>query len=135
MSIIKLIQFTSHGDHRGELISLEQHNNIPFEVKRVYYLFNTSEREARGFHAHITLKQVAVCVSGSCRVVLDDGKKKEDVVLDSPFKGLYIDSMIWREMYDFSPDCVLMVIASELYDEEDYIRDYDHFLKQTRFQS
>jgi len=100
---------------------------VPFEIKRVYYIYDTQAGVARGFHAHKALKQVAVCVSGSCRFLLDDGANKEEVVLNSPTQGLLIEHMVWREMYDFSEDCVLMVLASEHYDEADYIRDYDAF--------
>lgn len=125
---IKLIPLQAHGDDRGSLIALEEGINIPFPVKRVYYLFNTKEGVRRGYHAHKTLKQVAIVVRGSCRFVLDDGKEKVEVLLDNPAKGLLIESFMWREMYDFSDDCVLMVLADQLYDESDYIRDYDDFI-------
>lgn len=128
--MLNLIEFKSLGDDRGSLISLESNQNIPFEIKRVYYIFGTKQGVARGFHAHKNLQQVAVCVKGSCWFVIDDGKKKEEVILNNPNQGLYIDSMKWREMYDFSEDCVLMVLASEYYDEADYIRDYDVFLSE-----
>lgn len=121
--------FEEHGDDRGTLISLEENKNIPFEIKRCYYMYDTRKGVRRGFHAHKKLKQMLVCVSGECKILLDDGQDKEVVVLDSPNKGLYIESNIWREMFDFSPDAVLMVLASELYDESDYIRDYDAFIK------
>ncbi|MCU8069526.1 sugar 3,4-ketoisomerase [Shewanella sp. SM32] len=125
---IKLIPLQAHGDDRGSLIALEEGINIPFPVKRVYYLFNTKEGVRRGYHAHKTLKQVAIVVRGSCRFVLDDGKEKVEVLLDNPAKGLLIESFMWREMYDFSDDCVLMVLADQLYEESDYIRDYDDFI-------
>lgn len=128
MSLIKTIDFTPLGDDRGSLVALEGSRNIPFDIKRVYYIFGTKEGVARGFHAHKGLKQVAVCVSGHCRFFLDDGRRKEEVILDSPTKGLLIEDMIWREMHDFSPDCVLMVLADQHYDESDYIRDYQEFL-------
>lgn len=125
---IKLIPLQTHGDDRGSLIALEEGINIPFPVKRVYYLFNTKEGVRRGYHAHKTLKQVAIVVRGSCRFVLDDGKEKVEVLVDNPAKGLLIESFMWREMYDFSDDCVLMVLADQLYEESDYIRDYDDFI-------
>lgn len=124
---IQLLQLQSHGDDRGCLISLEQENNIPFDIKRIYYMFNTGHGVRRGFHAHKTLKQVAIAVRGSCIFHLDDGEEKMNVRLDDPSIGLLIDSFIWREMYDFSEDCVLMVLADQLYDEADYIRDYREF--------
>ena len=127
MMKVKIIDFNVMGDERGSLISLEQNKNIPFEIKRVYYIFGNKENIRRGFHAHKKLKQVAICLSGSCRFLLDDGDYKSEVLLDNPSKGLLIEDMTWREMFDFSEDCVLVVIASELYDESDYIRDYDEF--------
>ncbi len=127
---IKFIQFQSHGDKRGSLVSLEQNKNIPFDIKRVYYLFDTKGGVRRGFHAHKKLKQLAVVLKGSCRFLLDDGKEKIELLLDNPAQGLYIESFIWREMFDFSEDCVLMVLADSLYDECDYIRDYDEFKKE-----
>lgn len=132
MSLIKTIEFDLLGDDRGSLISLEENENIPFNIKRVYYIFGTEQGVARGFHAHKNLQQVAICVKGSCRFILDNGTNRESVVLDSPSVGLYIDNNKWREMHDFSEDCVLMVLASNYYDEEDYIRDYDDFLRVVR---
>lgn len=128
MSLIKTISFKSLGDDRGSLVALEENNNVPFEIKRLYYIFNTKQGVARGFHAHKQLKQLAVCVSGSCRIILDNGKQKEEIVLDNPEIGLIIEDLTWREMHDFSADCVLLVLANDFYDEADYIRDYDEFL-------
>ena len=128
---IKLIPLQAHGD-RGSLIALEEGKNIPFSVKRVYYLFSTKEGVRRGFHAHKTLKQVAIAVRGSCKFVLDDGKERVEVLLDNPAQGLLIESFMWREMYDFSDDCVLMVLADQLYDELDYIRNYGEFLMMSK---
>lgn len=128
---IKLIQFQSHGDERGSLVSLEQNKNIPFDIKRVYYLFDTQDKVRRGFHAHKRLKQLAVVLKGSCRFLLDDGAEKIELLLDNPAQGLFIESFVWREMFDFSDDCVLMVLADSVYDESDYIRDYDIFRKFT----
>jgi dTDP-4-dehydrorhamnose 3,5-epimerase-like enzyme len=127
MSLIKIVNFPSLGDERGSLVALESHKTIPFDVKRVYYIFGTQAGVSRGFHAHRTLQQVAVCVKGKCRMVLDDGQRREEVWLDLPTKGLQIGDLVWREMHDFSPDCVLLVLASEHYNENDYIRSYDDF--------
>lgn len=129
MSLVHWIDLPVLGDDRGSLVAIEASDTIPFEVQRVYYIFNTKSGVARGFHAHHQLQQLAVCVSGKCRMVLDDGQTKEEAWLDSPNKGLLIGDMIWREMHDFSDDCVLLVLASEHYDESDYIRDYNEFLK------
>lgn len=125
----QIIDFKIMGDNRGSLIALEENHNVPFDVKRVYYIFGTKENVRRGFHAHKNLKQLAICVNGSCTFLLDDGKLKEHIALTSPTQGLLIEGLIWREMYDFSKDCVLMVLADNYYDESDYIRDYELFLK------
>ena len=129
MSLIKTINFQPLGDERGSLVALEGNKSVPFDIKRVYYIFGTKEGVSRGFHAHLNLKQVAVCVTGSCRFVLDNGKSREEIILDSAATGLVIEDLTWREMHDFSQDCVLLVLASEYYDEADYIRDYQKFLK------
>lgn len=126
---VREVEFSSLGDRRGSLVALEQKANIPFEIKRVYYIFANEEGISRGFHAHKSLKQVAVCVSGQCKMLLDNGVEKKEVLLDHPTKGVIIEGLIWREMHDFSSDCVLLVIASELFDENDYIRNYDEFLE------
>ncbi|MDR8015712.1 sugar 3,4-ketoisomerase [Ectopseudomonas guguanensis] len=128
-NLVKLIDFPPLGDDRGSLVALEANKTVPFDIKRVYYIFGTKPGVARGFHAHKALKQVAVCVTGSCRMLLDNGQNKEEILLDSPTKGLLIEGLVWREMYEFTPDCVLLVLASEHYDEADYIRDYEDFLK------
>ena len=125
----EIYNFGIKGDERGSLIAIEQGHNAPFEIKRVYYIFDTKEGVERGFHAHINLKQICIAVKGSCTFVLDDGRKREEIKLDNPNQGLFIEGLIWREMKNFTPDCVLVVLASEHYDESDYIRDYDKFLK------
>ena len=126
-----LVDFSVIGDKRGSLVSLEALKNIPFEIKRVYYIFNASSDLPRGFHAHKELQQVLICTSGSCKVILDDGQKKDEYLLNKSSQGLVVDKMKWREMHDFSDDCVLMVLASDYYNEEDYIRDYGEFLKRS----
>lgn len=118
-----------HGDARGQLVALEEKKEIPFDIRRVYYIYDTLAGVHRGFHAHKSLKQLLICVHGSCKVLLDNGQEKEVVILDKPYEGIFIQNNIWREMYDFSPDAVLLVLASEIYDESDYIRDYDRFLQ------
>lgn len=129
---IKRIQFQQHGDDRGQLVALEGQKEIPFNIKRVYYMYDTGQGVRRGYHAHKRLEQVLVCVHGSCLIHMDDGCSTEEVLLDKPYEGLYIANNIWREMYDFSQDAVLMVLASELYDEQDYIRDYQKFMTYIR---
>lgn len=128
----QIINFQCHGDDRGMLVALEERKEIPFPVKRVYYVYDTEHGVHRGYHAHRKLQQILVCVHGECKIHLDDGFETEEILLDEPIKGLYLDNNIWREMYDFSPDAVLVVLASEIYDESDYIRDYQEFVKQVR---
>lgn len=127
--MIKIVNFPPLGDHRGSMVAVEAGINVPFDIKRAYYIFNTQKDVARGFHAHKALKQVAICVAGRCKMLLDDGTEKAEVWLDSPTKGLLIESFIWREIYDFSPDCVLLVLANLHYEESDYIRDYGDFIE------
>lgn len=128
MQVIKYM-FQPHGDERGQLVALEEFKDIPFQIKRVYYMYDTVAEVVRGHHAHKTLEQILICIHGSCKIKLDNGKETKVVPLEKPYEGLYVANYMWREMYDFSSDAVLMVLASELYDESDYIRDYDEFLK------
>ena len=130
--LVQWIEFPPLGDDRGSLVALEGNKTVPFDIKRVYYIFSTQPGVARGFHAHKALKQVAVCVTGKCRMLLTNGTEKADIWLNSPTRGIVIDEMVWSEMYDFSPDCVLLVLASEHYDESDYIRDYETFQELVR---
>ncbi|MBC3434978.1 FdtA/QdtA family cupin domain-containing protein [Pseudomonas sp. BW16M2] len=129
MSLISFMNVQVLGDERGRLNVLEACKNIPFDIRRVYYLTATQMGVSRGFHAHKALEQVAVCVSGGCRMLMNDGSQVEEVVLDSPDKALFIGKMMWHEMHDFTEDCVLLVLASDFYDEQDYIRNYDEFLR------
>lgn len=124
---VKIINFEIKGDERGSLIALEQNRNIPFEIKRAYYIFNTKGDVRRGLHAHKDLQQVLIALCGSCKILLDDGREFVEFELNSPDKGLFIDKLIWREIYNFSEDCVLLVLANEYYKEEDYIRNYEEF--------
>lgn len=128
MSLLRFISFPLIGDQSGSLVALEAERNVPFIIKRIYYIFSVQAGVARGFHAHRNLKQVVICLSGRCRIVLDNGSQRQETWLDSPTKGLVIDDLVWREMHDFSEDCVLLVLASEYYDEADYIRNYDEFI-------
>ena len=127
---IERIQLQSHGDHRGMLIALEPERNVPFPIRRVYYLFATKRDVHRGCHAHRHLNQLAIPVCGSVTILLDDGRGPVEVVLNDPSQGLLLGRMVWRELYDFSEDCVLMVLADQPYDPDDYITDYDAFLRE-----
>ncbi len=129
MAKVTEIKFNQHGDDRGQLIALESMSGrVPFEVKRVYYIFDTTPGTVRGKHAHKVLKQVLICVSGACTIEceLPDGSKVQHR-LDWPDRGLLIEGLVWREMKEFSKDAVLLVLASEHYDEADYIRNYNVF--------
>ena len=130
-TLIKWYNFGEKGDERGLLSVIEARKDIPFSVDRIYYIYQTKEGVSRGFHAHKKLRQVLLAISGSCDVKLDDGKNIETVTLSSKQKGLAVEPLIWHEMSNFSPDCVLLCLASEHYDESDYIRDYTTFKKLT----
>ncbi len=129
MRNIKKITFEIKGDNRGSLVALEQFKEIPFDIKRVYYIFDTKHDIARGSHAHKNLEQVLICVNGSCKIKLDDGNIQQIIELNYPDQGLYIGNDIWREMFDFSQGCVLLVVANDSYDEKEYIKDYNEFIK------
>ena len=131
MEVIKYT-FPPHGDDRGQLVAIEAMKDLPFEVKRVYYIYDTLPGVRRGFHAHLNLQQILLCVNGSCKIHLDNGTDTAEVTLDKPNEGLYISNDMWREMYDFTPGTVLLVLASQYYDEADYIRNYDDFIKMVR---
>ena len=130
--IVTTKEFNVLGDYRGQLVALEENRNIPFDLKRVFYIFGTQEGVSRGNHSHYKTKQFLVAVNGSCKVTLDDGYNKETFNLNKPNLGLFQDALIWGTMHDFSSDCVLMVLADEYYDESDYIRDYNKFLKEVK---
>lgn len=125
-------EFQPHGDERGQLVAIEEGKDIPFRIMRVYYIFGTTKGITRGKHAHRTLEQILICIHGSCKVLLDNGYERKIVLLEKPYEGLYIANCTWREMFDFSDDCVLLVLASKHYDEADYIRDYEEFLQEAR---
>ena len=128
MQIIKYT-FDKHRDSLGELVAIENCKDIPFSIQRVYYMYDMESDVVRGRHAHRTLKQILICVHGSCKVKLDDGRESETVFLDKPSVGIYIPNTMWREITGFSKDAVLLVLASEPYVEADYIRDYNEFLR------
>jgi dTDP-4-dehydrorhamnose 3,5-epimerase-like enzyme len=135
MSVFRWVELTKIEDCRGSLVPVTAPKDTSFEIKRVYYLYGTPSGVARGFHAHRKLKQILVVVAGSCRVTLDDGHKRIEVQLNDPSKGILIEGMIWRILDQFSENCVLLVLASEPYDESDYIRDYDQFINAVEVQT
>lgn len=125
----QLIDLKSFGDERGKLISFQENINCPFDVKRIFYIFDTKGEVARGCHANRNSEFLFVLISGSCKIKVDDGQEVVDITLKEPNKALYIDKMIWKEMYDFSYNAILLVLTNTRYDENEYIRDYKEFCK------
>jgi dTDP-4-dehydrorhamnose 3,5-epimerase-like enzyme len=123
----KLIYFPKITDIRGNLSFIEENNQIPFQIKRVYYLYDVPSGATRGGHAHKALQQIIIALSGSFDVVLDDGVTKRQIFLNRPHYGLYIPPGVWRELENFSSNSVALSLVSQLYDESDYIRDYEVF--------
>ena len=127
----KPISFKTFGGPYGNLNAIEGNSDVPFEIRRVYYITDVPKGVTRGFHSHRHLEQVLICLHGSVRIRLKNPLEGETVVtLSDPADGLYIGHMIWREMFDFSPGTVLMVLASEHYTEADYIRDEQQYLRE-----
>lgn len=129
MNLTKFFSFPNIGDNRGLLVSIDSSSGLPFEMKRIYFIHGTKQNTSRGQHAHKKLHQVAFCISGSCVMILDDGKNQEEVILNSPNEGINIPPLLWHEMINFTSDCILLVLADDYYDENDYIRDYKEFQK------
>lgn len=134
MEKYKVLSFPEHGDERGQLIVVEGGMNIPFEIKRVFYMCDSDDTVVRGQHANRKTEFVIINVKGTAKVKVDTGDKQEIINLDKPQIGVYLSSMVWKDMYDFSPDSVLLVLASEHYDATEYIRDYETFCKEVREQ-
>lgn len=129
VDLCKIIELPKIVDYRGNLTFIEQNQHVPFDIKRVYYLYDVPAGADRGGHAHKALQQFIIPLSGSFDIHLDDGKGKKSFHLNRPFQSLYIPKMIWREINNFSSGSVCLVLASEHYDEDDYYRDYNEFLK------
>lgn len=127
--MVEFIEFETHADERGSLVALESSKNVPFDIKRVYYLFQNNQNSTRAQHAHKELKQVYIVMSGSCKIRLSNGEKEEVITLDKPNVGILFKPLIWREIFEFSEDCVLTVLADDFYKEEDYINSYEEFLE------
>lgn len=125
-----ILNFKVYGDERGHLISFQKDMNCPFEIKRAFYIFDTKPGVARGQHANRNSEFLLVPINGSCKVKITDGKTTEIVELNTPHQALYLDKMLWKEMYDFSYNAILLVLTNTNYDENEYIRDYDTFLKE-----
>lgn len=126
---IGMIKLRCISDKYGNLVPIEERIDVPFEIKRIYYIYGVDGKQRRGFHSHKKLHQVLICLNGSVKIQVQNGEEKDIVELNDPSKGLYIGPLVWREMYDFSENAVLLVLASEHYDENDYIRNYDKYLE------
>lgn len=127
---IKIMEFPDFGDERGNLVVVESGVDIPFEVKRAFYIYGSDSEVIRGRHANRKSEFVMINVSGKSKVKADNGHEQQIIELDRPRMGLYLSTMIWKDMYDFSVDSVLLVLASEHYDAEEYIRDYDEYIRE-----
>ena len=127
----KLIEFVDLGDERGNLVVIEGEGmDIPFDIKRVFYIYGSDTTVVRGQHANRETEFLLVNVSGTSKVRVDNGKESVVIELNKPRMGLYLSSMLWKDMYDFSEDSVLLVLASRHYDGQEYIRDYDEYIKE-----
>lgn len=133
MNKLKMLEFIQKGDERGHLVIVEGNSDIPFEIKRVFYIYGSDKDVIRGQHANKKTEFVLVNVAGTSKVKVKDGEGNEAIFcLNRPHTGIYLPTMVWKEMYDFSEDSVLLVLASEHYDAKEYIRDYDEFVKAIR---
>lgn len=118
---------TNYNETKGCLTFLESENDLPFPFKRIYYVYGVPQNETRGYHAHKCLRQMLICLTGECEIMLDNGKEKHKTLLNNPSEGLMIEPGIWHTMQFLEKQTILMVVASEHYNENDYIRDYDDF--------
>ena len=126
---MKIFEQRVFGDERGKLISLEENLDVPFSIKRTFFIYDVPQDQTRGEHAHIKTKQYISALNGSCKITLDSGRELRTYSLSSPILGLFQDTLVWGKMFDFSSDCILLILASETYDPEDYIVNYDKFLE------
>lgn len=127
---VKLIEFSEKGDDRGHLVIVEGNEDIPFDIKRIFYIYGSDQNIIRGQHANRKTEFVLINVNGTSKVKVTNGKDVKVFNLDHPHTGIYLPKMIWKDMYDFSEDSVLLVLASEHYEAEEYIRDYDEYVKE-----
>lgn len=130
----RLIEFPQNGDARGHLVVVEGNQDIPFDIKRVFYIYGSDDSVIRGRHANYNTQFVLINVAGTSKVKVDDGKNQKIFNLDRPHIGIYLPKLVWKDMYDFSKDSVLLCLASEHYDANEYIRDYEEYLKIVRNQ-
>ncbi len=129
---IQILDFPDLGDERGNLVVVEGGSAIPFEIKRIFYIYGSDSEVVRGCHANLRSEFVMINVSGNSKVKVDNGHEKKVIELNRPRMGLYLKNNVWKEMYDFSPDSVLLVLSNEHYDPAEYIRDYGTYLELMR---
>lgn len=135
MDKVKMVEFPQHGDERGHLVIVEGNKDIPFDIKRAFYIYGSDRDVVRGQHANRNSQFVLINVAGTSKVKVKDGEGNEMIFcLNRPHTGVYLPTMVWKDMYDFSEDSVLLVLASEHYDPEEYIRDYDAFVEEIKAQ-
>ena len=128
---VQMLEFAQHGDDRGHLVVVEGMKDVPFEIKRMFYIYGSDANVVRGRHANRRSEFVLINVAGQSKVRVDDGRGNEAVFsINRPHTGLYLPRMVWKDMYDFSEDSVLLVLSNEAYDPDEYIRDYDAFVKE-----
>ena len=128
---VQMLSFPQHGDERGHLVVVEGLKDVPFEIRRMFYIYGSDANVVRGRHANRKSEFVFINVAGQSKVRVDDGRGNEAVFsINRPHTGLYMPKMMWKEMYDFSPDSVLLVLSNEAYDPDEYIRDYDAFVQE-----
>ena len=133
MMNVQMLEFPQHGDERGHLVVVEGEQDIPFVVKRIFYMYGSDRNVVRGQHANRRSEFVLINVSGQSKIRVDDGLGNEAVFsLSRPHTGIYLPPMVWKDMYDFSPDSILLVLSSEHYDAEEYIRDHDEFVREVQ---
>ena len=130
MKRYKVLSFPQLGDERGHLVVVEGLKDIPFEIKRMFYIYGTKTDVVRGQHANKKSEFVLINLSGKCKIKVDDGKNKEVIILDKPHEGIYLEKMVWKDMFDFSEDSILLVLSNHSYDSEEYVRDYENFKKE-----
>lgn len=131
MNKVKMLEFSQHGDDRGHLVVAEGMKDIPFDIKRVFYIYGSDKDVVRGKHANRKTEFVLINVAGTSKVKVKDGEGNEAIFyLNRPHMGIYLPTMVWKDMYDFSEDSVLLVLASEHYDDSEYIRDYNEFVNE-----
>lgn len=131
MKRYKVLSFPQLGDDRGHLVVVEGLKDVPFEIKRMFYIYGTKSNVIRGQHANRKSEFVLINLSGNCKLKVDDGKNEEIIILDKPHEGIYLEKMVWKDMFDFSEDSILLVLSNHSYDSEEYVRSYEEFKRET----